>query len=184
MPGVKFQKRTPKICVPPDQRDQIRQTPWGEMTYLDYWYRRRVRGQRLRADREVLRRAWAGLVRVAVGRAVSRFPRGVRRRDSQGGVRVCDGSGAVEATPRHRQADHPFDWNVDDRVDRPGSRRPGPRESHHPALDLGPIRCRQRTRSSWSGIRPNPRWRPSLINRPRFCGRQQTPAEPMNAPGG
>jgi len=34
--AVKFQKRTPEICVPPDQRDKIRQTPWGEMTYLAY----------------------------------------------------------------------------------------------------------------------------------------------------
>lgn len=34
--AVKFQKRTPEICVPVEQRDQIRQTPWGEMTYLDY----------------------------------------------------------------------------------------------------------------------------------------------------
>ncbi|GGO23225.1 hypothetical protein GCM10010116_46850 [Microbispora rosea subsp. aerata] len=34
--AVKFQKRTPEICVPPEQRDQIRQTPWGEMTYLEY----------------------------------------------------------------------------------------------------------------------------------------------------
>ncbi|MEU8248412.1 N-acetylneuraminate synthase family protein [Nonomuraea sp. NPDC048916] len=34
--AVKFQKRTPSICVPADQRDRIRQTPWGEMTYLEY----------------------------------------------------------------------------------------------------------------------------------------------------
>ncbi|WP_326821965.1 N-acetylneuraminate synthase family protein [Streptosporangium sp. NBC_01756] len=34
--AVKFQKRTPEICVPLEQRDQIRQTPWGEMTYLEY----------------------------------------------------------------------------------------------------------------------------------------------------
>lgn len=34
--AVKFQKRTPEICVPPEQRDKPRQTPWGEMTYLDY----------------------------------------------------------------------------------------------------------------------------------------------------
>ena len=36
---MKFQKRTPEICVPPDQRDRIRQTPWGEMTYLEYRHR-------------------------------------------------------------------------------------------------------------------------------------------------
>ncbi|SDR14588.1 N-acetylneuraminate synthase family protein [Thermostaphylospora chromogena] len=34
--AVKFQKRTPEICVPEEQRGQIRQTPWGEMTYLEY----------------------------------------------------------------------------------------------------------------------------------------------------
>jgi N-acetylneuraminate synthase len=38
--AVKFQKRTPELCVPEDQRDRLRDTPWGTMTYLDY--RRRV----------------------------------------------------------------------------------------------------------------------------------------------
>jgi N-acetylneuraminate synthase len=33
---VKIQKRTPDICVPQDQKNKIRSTPWGEMTYLDY----------------------------------------------------------------------------------------------------------------------------------------------------
>ncbi|UJP39560.1 N-acetylneuraminate synthase family protein [Cellulomonas palmilytica] len=37
--AVKFQKRTPDISTPLAQRDQIRQTPWGEMTYLEYRYR-------------------------------------------------------------------------------------------------------------------------------------------------
>ena len=37
--AVKFQKRTPEICTPAAQRDQIRSTPWGEMTYLDYRFR-------------------------------------------------------------------------------------------------------------------------------------------------
>ncbi|GII77259.1 hypothetical protein Sru01_22410 [Sphaerisporangium rufum] len=37
--AVKFQKRTPDIAVPAHQRDQIRQTPWGEMTYLEYKHR-------------------------------------------------------------------------------------------------------------------------------------------------
>ena len=38
--AVKFQKRTPELCVPPHQRDLPRDTPWGVMTYLDY--RRRL----------------------------------------------------------------------------------------------------------------------------------------------
>jgi N-acetylneuraminate synthase len=38
--AVKFQKRTPELCVPADQWDITRETPWGLITYLDY--RRRV----------------------------------------------------------------------------------------------------------------------------------------------
>ncbi len=34
--AVKFQKRTPELCVPPDQRDVMRDTPWGRITYMDY----------------------------------------------------------------------------------------------------------------------------------------------------
>jgi N-acetylneuraminate synthase len=34
--AVKFQKRTPELCVPPEQRSQMRDTPWGYITYLDY----------------------------------------------------------------------------------------------------------------------------------------------------
>jgi N-acetylneuraminate synthase len=37
--AVKFQKRTPDLCVPPDQRDVLRETPWGLITYLDYRHR-------------------------------------------------------------------------------------------------------------------------------------------------
>lgn len=34
--AVKFQKRTPSICVPLEQQQTRRQTPWGEMSYLEY----------------------------------------------------------------------------------------------------------------------------------------------------
>jgi YrbI family 3-deoxy-D-manno-octulosonate 8-phosphate phosphatase len=34
--AVKFQKRTPEICVPKDQWDIMRDTPWGRITYIDY----------------------------------------------------------------------------------------------------------------------------------------------------
>jgi len=33
---VKFQKRTPDICVPDSQKDKIRDTPWGKLRYIDY----------------------------------------------------------------------------------------------------------------------------------------------------
>ena len=34
--AVKFQKRTPERCVPPEQQSLERDTPWGRMTYIDY----------------------------------------------------------------------------------------------------------------------------------------------------
>ncbi|HHE32438.1 MAG TPA: N-acetylneuraminate synthase [Chlorobaculum parvum] len=37
--AVKFQKRTPELCVPMDQRLIERDTPWGRMTYMDYRYK-------------------------------------------------------------------------------------------------------------------------------------------------
>ena len=36
---VKFQKRTPELCVPDEQKDVMRSTPWGEMRYIDYKHR-------------------------------------------------------------------------------------------------------------------------------------------------
>ena len=37
--AVKFQKRTPELCVPPEQREVMRETPWGYISYLDYRYK-------------------------------------------------------------------------------------------------------------------------------------------------
>lgn len=37
--AVKFQKRTPELCVPKDQWEIERDTPWGRMTYIDYRHR-------------------------------------------------------------------------------------------------------------------------------------------------
>ncbi len=34
--AVKFQKRTPELCVPLEQRNVMRETPWGMMTYMNY----------------------------------------------------------------------------------------------------------------------------------------------------
>ena len=33
---VKFQKRNPEACVPEAQKSTLRDTPWGEMSYIDY----------------------------------------------------------------------------------------------------------------------------------------------------
>ncbi|HKP63778.1 MAG TPA: N-acetylneuraminate synthase family protein [Polyangiales bacterium] len=37
--AVKFQKRTPELCVPEAQKSITRETPWGIMTYLEYRHR-------------------------------------------------------------------------------------------------------------------------------------------------
>lgn len=34
--AVKFQKRTPELCVPEAQRGFMRETPWGYVTYMEY----------------------------------------------------------------------------------------------------------------------------------------------------
>jgi N-acetylneuraminate synthase len=37
--SVKFQKRNPDVCVPEIEKNKIKKTPWGEMTYLEYKYK-------------------------------------------------------------------------------------------------------------------------------------------------
>jgi len=37
--AVKFQKRNPEKCVPVEQRDKMRETPWGYITYMEYRYK-------------------------------------------------------------------------------------------------------------------------------------------------
>ena len=34
--AVKFQKRTPELCTPPDVQKQMRDTPWGYIPYIEY----------------------------------------------------------------------------------------------------------------------------------------------------
>jgi len=37
--AVKFQKRNPEKCVPAEQRDRMRETPWGYISYMEYRYK-------------------------------------------------------------------------------------------------------------------------------------------------
>ncbi len=37
--AVKFQKRTPEVVVPPEERNRMRETPWGYITYMEYRYK-------------------------------------------------------------------------------------------------------------------------------------------------
>lgn len=34
--AVKFQKRNPEISVPDNKKNEVKNTPWGNMTYLEY----------------------------------------------------------------------------------------------------------------------------------------------------
>ena len=43
--AVKLQKRTPELCVPAAQRDELRDTPWGRMRYIDYRERMELRAE-------------------------------------------------------------------------------------------------------------------------------------------
>ena len=42
---VKFQKRDPNLCVPEDQKQVPRETPWGMMAYIDYKHKIGFKGQ-------------------------------------------------------------------------------------------------------------------------------------------
>jgi N-acetylneuraminate synthase len=37
--AVKFQKRAPDVATPPEQKNQMRETPWGYISYLEYRYK-------------------------------------------------------------------------------------------------------------------------------------------------
>jgi N-acetylneuraminate synthase len=55
--AVKLQKRTPELCVPPEQREVVRETPWGAMTYLAYRHRVEFGAEEYAAFDEHCRRA-------------------------------------------------------------------------------------------------------------------------------
>ena len=114
--AVKFQKRTPEICVPSSSGGQIRETPWGDMTYLEYRHRVEFERRRVRADRRVLR-ASAGSTG---SRRRGTSPRSTSSSEFDAAV-LQDRLGLADrrraAAPRspHRQADHPVDRHVDAR---------------------------------------------------------------------
>jgi sialic acid synthase SpsE len=54
--AVKFQKRTPEICVPDNQKNQMRETPWGTLpTWTTATKLNSVSG--IRRDRPLLSRS-------------------------------------------------------------------------------------------------------------------------------
>jgi len=47
--AVKFQKRTPEAATPPEQQKQMRETPWGYITYLEYRHKVELSEEQYRA---------------------------------------------------------------------------------------------------------------------------------------
>jgi N-acetylneuraminate synthase len=56
---VKFQKRTPELCVPDSQKNILRDTPWGRMTYLQY--KTRIEFGKKEYDQIALHCYWRGI---------------------------------------------------------------------------------------------------------------------------
>ncbi len=63
--AVKFQKRTPDVATLPEQAKQMRETPWGYITYLDYRHKVEFNEPQYRAiDRHCKERGIAWMVSV------------------------------------------------------------------------------------------------------------------------
>ena len=52
--AVKFQKRDPEICVPEDQKYKMRETPWGNISYLNYKKKNRTKFKTTYLSKELL----------------------------------------------------------------------------------------------------------------------------------
>ena len=120
--AVKFQKRTPEISTPEHMREVRRETPWGEMSYLEYRYR-------VEFDRE----QYVEIGDHATLRGLDWFASpwdepSVDFLEDLNVVahKVASASitdlGLLRAHRGDRQADHPVDRDVDDRADRPRRR--------------------------------------------------------------
>ena len=63
--AVKFQKRTPEVATPPEQQNQMRETPWGYITYLEYRHKVEFDKEKYREiDRHCKERGIAWMVSV------------------------------------------------------------------------------------------------------------------------
>ena len=91
--AVKFQKRTPDIATPPEQQNQMRETPWGYISYLDYRYRVEFNEEQYREiDRHCREKGIAWLVSVWDQQSVDFM--------EQFDTRLCSGQArAIEPAP-------------------------------------------------------------------------------------
>jgi N-acetylneuraminate synthase len=76
--AVKFQKRTPEVSTPEAQKTQMRETPWGYITYL------------VPRDRPPLQREGHCLDGIGVGRTRGGLHGEVRHARLQSSVRIAD----------------------------------------------------------------------------------------------
>ena len=65
--AVKFQKRNPDISTPESQKLKIRNTPWGDITYLDYKKKNRIWFKRIQRDRQILQKIENYMVCIGMG---------------------------------------------------------------------------------------------------------------------
>ena len=108
--AVKFQKRNPEKCVPADQRDQMRETPWGYISYMEYRHKvefgeddfrqidQILQGARHRLVRVVLGHRLGRLHQVLSGRRASRFPRRASRIASCSSIAAAPGVPLILST--------------------------------------------------------------------------------------
>ena len=65
---VKIQKRTPELCVPEDQKNKPKETPWGTMTYLEYKHKIEFNEEQIKELFD-----YARVFRICMGYSFSRF---------------------------------------------------------------------------------------------------------------
>ena len=130
--AVKFQKRTPELCVLLQQRD-IRARRPGGITYLEY--RKRVEfGETEYADIDDYCRTRGSSGSPPAGMSRRSSSSSVRSRLLQGRLGLADRCGPAESVS-HRPAGHPLDGHVHDRGDRRGRGAAQGRPATHRAGD-------------------------------------------------
>ena len=103
--AVKFQKRNPDVAVPEHQKSKMRDTPWGEMTYLDYKWRVEFgKDEYAEIDRYAKEVGLQWFASPWDTDSVDFLENEFDARDIQGGLGIADGLRASARDRRHRQA--------------------------------------------------------------------------------
>ena len=105
--AVKFQKRTPVKCVPLDQWNIERDTPWGRMTYINYRNRMEFGKEQYDEIDQILPCTRNCMVRIMLGRRLCRFYGTIFCSVLQGSFRLAYRRGTSSEDEIYRKAvDH------------------------------------------------------------------------------